>query len=197
MARKSEVMMDLIHRRQFSALPGVEEFVRTLWRRLPAGHLLGALREEIEAMLEGISLRDCFPIITAAEDVTVGKPDPSGYLQTMKQVARKSRPQAGAERLPDRRRRADGNPFGAGRRFSGAGGGDELSAGKPCRSQLAREDIGSGGGQSGDAETGVESVRVRLILSRCNKPAHARDRHGNILMLGISKLPWRYSLVDD
>jgi sugar-phosphatase len=33
-------------------------------------------------MLEGISLRDCFKVIVAAEDVAVGKPDPSGYLMT-------------------------------------------------------------------------------------------------------------------
>src|ERR1700683_554608 len=87
MTRKSEVMMDLIYRRQFGALPGAAEFVRTLWRRCPLAICSGALREEIEAMLEGIALRDCFPIITAAEDVTVGKPDPSGYLQTMKMLA--------------------------------------------------------------------------------------------------------------
>ncbi|HWE01645.1 MAG TPA: HAD family phosphatase [Tepidisphaeraceae bacterium] len=89
MARKSGVMMDLIYRKQFSALPGVEEFVRTLWRRCPLAICSGALREEIEAMLEGIALRDCFPIITAAEDVAVGKPDPSGYLQTMHALAQK------------------------------------------------------------------------------------------------------------
>jgi len=43
-------------------------------------------REEIEAMLEGISLRDCFPVIVAAEDVTIGKPDPQGYLMAIKQL---------------------------------------------------------------------------------------------------------------
>ena len=80
MARKSRVMMDLIRRRQFHALPGVEEFVRTLWRRGPLAICSGGLREEIEAMLEGIALRDCFGVIVAAEDVEVGKPDPSGYL---------------------------------------------------------------------------------------------------------------------
>ena len=80
MARKSRVMMDLIRRRQFQALPGVEEFVRTLWRRGPLAICSGALREEIETMLEGIALRDCFAVIVAAEDVEVGKPDPSGYL---------------------------------------------------------------------------------------------------------------------
>jgi beta-phosphoglucomutase-like phosphatase (HAD superfamily) len=50
----------------------------------------GALREEIEAMLEGVSLRDCFGVIVAAEDVTVGKPDPSGYLKTMHMLAQRS-----------------------------------------------------------------------------------------------------------
>jgi beta-phosphoglucomutase len=89
MTRKSEVMMDLIHRRQFHALPGVEEFVRGLWRRYPLAICSGALREEIEAMLEGVALRDCFQTIVAAEDVAVGKPDPAGYLLTTKLVGEK------------------------------------------------------------------------------------------------------------
>ena len=89
MARKSRVMMRLIHSRPFSALPGVEEFVRTLWRRCPLAICSGALREEIEAMLEGVRLRDCFPVIVSAEDVTVGKPDPSGYLLTAQLLGEK------------------------------------------------------------------------------------------------------------
>jgi len=80
MARKSEVMMELIEKRKYHSLPGVEEFVRGLWRHYPLAICSGALREEIEAMLEGISLRDCFSLIVAAEDVAVGKPDPQGYF---------------------------------------------------------------------------------------------------------------------
>lgn len=91
MANKSRVMMDLIGRRQFSPLPGVEEFVRGLWRERPLAICSGALREEIEAMLEGIALRDCFGVITAAEDVTVGKPDPQGYLQTVEKIAERTK----------------------------------------------------------------------------------------------------------
>lgn len=87
--KKSEIMMRLIEERKFSALPGVNEFVRSLWRRCPLAICSGALREEIEAMLEGIGLRDCFPVIVAAEDVTVGKPDPSGYLLTAKLVSQR------------------------------------------------------------------------------------------------------------
>src|ERR1700730_1073397 len=90
MTRKSEAMMELIQNRQYHALPGVEEFVRGLWRHYPLAICSGALREEIEAMLEGISLRDCFPIIVAAEDVTVGKPDPQGYLLTLKLLGEKA-----------------------------------------------------------------------------------------------------------
>jgi len=87
--RKSEVVMELIEVRPPLALPGVEEFVRGLWRHYPLAICSGALREEIEAMLEGVRLRDCFSIITAAEDVTVGKPDPSGYLQTVRLLGEK------------------------------------------------------------------------------------------------------------
>lgn len=89
MAGKSKVMTELIEGRKFSALPGVEEFVRGLWRRHPLGICSGALRDEIEAMLEGISLRDCFSVIVSAEDVTVGKPDPQGYRQTLQLMSEK------------------------------------------------------------------------------------------------------------
>lgn len=89
MANKSQVMMQLIERKQFAALPGVEAFVRSLWRDRPLAICSGALREEIEAMLEAVSLRDCFPVITAAEDVTVGKPDPQGYLMTVERLSQK------------------------------------------------------------------------------------------------------------
>jgi beta-phosphoglucomutase-like phosphatase (HAD superfamily) len=83
---KSERMMDLIRRRRFHALPGVEEFVRALWRHVPLAICSGGLREEIEAMLEGVALRDCFQFIVAAEDVTVGKPDPQGYLLCVRRI---------------------------------------------------------------------------------------------------------------
>ena len=91
MTRKSEVMMDLIRRRKLEALPGAEEFVRGLWRHCPLGICSGALREEIEAMLEGVALRDCFTAIVAAEDVDVGKPDPRGYVLAAKLLSDKAK----------------------------------------------------------------------------------------------------------
>jgi HAD superfamily hydrolase (TIGR01509 family) len=84
-------MMELIARRKLEALPGAEEFVRALWRHCPLGICSGGLREEIEVMLEGVALRDCFSVITAAEDVDVGKPHPKGYLLTMEHLAEKAK----------------------------------------------------------------------------------------------------------
>jgi HAD superfamily hydrolase (TIGR01509 family) len=87
LTRKGEMTMELIGRQHYHALPGVEEFVRGLWRHYPLAICSGARREEIEAMLEGVKLRDCFPTIVAAEDVPVAKPDPAGYLLTTKLVS--------------------------------------------------------------------------------------------------------------
>ncbi len=90
MARKSRIMMDLIHRRQFQRCRASRSS-SALWRHVPLGICSGGLREEIETMLEGVSLRDCFPVIVAAEDVTIGKPDPMGYLLTATLLAEKTK----------------------------------------------------------------------------------------------------------
>ena len=91
MTRKGEMTMELIGRRQYQALEGVEELVRGLWRHYPLAIVSGARRDEIEAMLEGVRLRDCFPTIVAAEDVSVGKPDPMGYLLAVKLISERTK----------------------------------------------------------------------------------------------------------
>ena len=40
-------------------------------------------------MLEGVSLRDCFKVIIAAEDVTLGKPNPQGYRLAAQKISEK------------------------------------------------------------------------------------------------------------
>ncbi len=88
-ARKRKIAEALIYSKHYTALPGVEETVRALWRNYPLAICSGGMSSEIELMLEGIRLRDCFRVIVSAEDVTVGKPDPECYLR-------------GAERLGQR-----------------------------------------------------------------------------------------------
>jgi HAD superfamily hydrolase (TIGR01509 family) len=88
-ARKKVVAERLIHATQYKPLPGVEETVRALWRHYPLAICSGALSSEIELMLEGVRLRDCFRVIVSAEDVTVGKPDPECYLRGVELLARR------------------------------------------------------------------------------------------------------------
>ena len=84
--RKTACMHEIIRAGEAPAMPGAVEFVRGL-RDYPLAICSGALRSEIEEMLDGVKLREHFPIIVAAEDVAVGKPDPSGYLLAARLVS--------------------------------------------------------------------------------------------------------------
>jgi len=64
--------------------PGIPEFVRHAARAYPLAIASGALRHEIEYILEEAGLRKAFLHITSAEDVTRGKPDPQPFLVTWK-----------------------------------------------------------------------------------------------------------------
>ncbi len=87
LSAKAAAANDLMSRGEFHALPGAAAFImRLASRQIPMAICSGALRDEIETMLCGIGLRQHFPVIVAAEDVEVGKPDPSGYLLAMKRL---------------------------------------------------------------------------------------------------------------
>jgi beta-phosphoglucomutase len=85
--RKKVIAESLIHEKRYDALPGVEAVVRGLWRTYPLAICSGALGTEIELILDGIRLRDCFRVIVSAEDVTMGKPDPECYLRGVELLA--------------------------------------------------------------------------------------------------------------
>ncbi|MFO0773979.1 MAG: HAD family phosphatase [Nitrospiraceae bacterium] len=59
--------------------PGVVELVRSAAARMPLAIASGALRGEIELILEVAGLRACFRHITSAEDVSRGKPNPECF----------------------------------------------------------------------------------------------------------------------
>jgi beta-phosphoglucomutase len=67
--------------------PGSRELVRALAAELPLGIASGALRTEIEAILDAGGLRGAFTGIVGAEDVRRGKPDPEPYLTAMARLA--------------------------------------------------------------------------------------------------------------
>jgi beta-phosphoglucomutase len=63
--------------------PGVQEFVVDAAVLYPIAIASGALRPEIELVLEQIGIRKAFRHITSAEDVTNGKPNPEPFLHAL------------------------------------------------------------------------------------------------------------------
>ena len=63
--------------------PGVREFVEEAAATYPIAIASGALRPEIELILEQAGLRKAFRHITSAEDVTKSKPDPQPFLHAL------------------------------------------------------------------------------------------------------------------
>jgi beta-phosphoglucomutase len=91
--RKAGLLVDFIARGEYEAMPGAVPLVKALAEHYPLAICSGALRQEIESMLAGVGLRECFRTIVAAEDVAVGKPDPQGYKMTAGQIGQLSQQQ--------------------------------------------------------------------------------------------------------
>lgn len=78
-ANKAQVFQEVIVD-GVSAYPGVLKLVRKLHdTKVPLAICSGALRSDIEPILEQLDLKDCFEIIVSADDVSSSKPDPACY----------------------------------------------------------------------------------------------------------------------
>ena len=93
MQRKARAYLESVQEHQV-IFPGVREFVRESAAAYPLAIASGALRHEIEVILEHAGLRKEFLHITSAEDVTRGKPDPQPFLQALNGLNRQRREQA-------------------------------------------------------------------------------------------------------
>lgn len=101
-----EVVRDLMRKKAVAYLdsikdhlvifPGVREFVREAAETYPLAIASGALRPEIELILEQAGIRNAFLHITSAEDVSRGKPDPQPFQYALAGLQR-HRPSLGLE----------------------------------------------------------------------------------------------------
>jgi HAD superfamily hydrolase (TIGR01509 family) len=62
----------------------VREAVRYAAERVPLAICSGAARAEIEPVVEAAGLAEYFRVIVSSDDVVHGKPDPEGYLNTLR-----------------------------------------------------------------------------------------------------------------
>jgi len=77
--RKALIFQEII-RDGISAYPGVINLIRKIHTsRTPLAISSGALRSDIEPILETLGITDCFDVIVTAEDVAKSKPDPESY----------------------------------------------------------------------------------------------------------------------
>jgi len=68
-------------------ITGVREFLDLLrGAQVPIAICSGALRPEIELILEEAGLRNRFDVIVSAEDVHRGKPDPEGFILALRRI---------------------------------------------------------------------------------------------------------------
>lgn len=81
-ARKARAYLDHI-KQHLVIFPGVRELVREAAGRYRLAIASGALRHEIEFILEQAGIRKEFEHITSSEDVARGKPDPEGFLHAL------------------------------------------------------------------------------------------------------------------
>jgi HAD superfamily hydrolase (TIGR01509 family) len=79
--------------------PGVPELVARLAAEFPLAICSGARQREIEYILEASGLRRHFRVITSADAIHAGKPDPAGYLATLRALEESVAPLAAAECL--------------------------------------------------------------------------------------------------
>jgi beta-phosphoglucomutase len=84
-ARKGERMQELMASGSV-LFPGVVAFIREAAVAVPVAIASGALRHEIEEILETAHLRPLFPVIVASGDTTESKPSPAPYRRAFEQL---------------------------------------------------------------------------------------------------------------
>ncbi|CAH2030297.1 HAD family hydrolase [Trichlorobacter ammonificans] len=77
--RKAELFQEIVAQ-GVPPYPGVVALIRRLRaEEVPLAVCSGALRSDIEPILAGLAIGDCFSCIVTAEDVEHSKPDPASY----------------------------------------------------------------------------------------------------------------------
>jgi len=66
--------------------PGVVDLIKTLSGAIPLAISSGALRSDIDPVLEQLSLGGAFDLMVTAEEVQASKPDPASYLLAIKRL---------------------------------------------------------------------------------------------------------------
>ena len=108
--RKNQLLLSETRNKSL-LLPGVRAFLEQVKGKYYFAIVSGALRNEIEAILNASGLSDHFQVIVGADDVSEGKPHPEGFLQAIRLLNRDFVP-ASEILLPEECLAIDDSPWG-------------------------------------------------------------------------------------
>ncbi len=84
--RKAILFRDYTANHKPQLFPGVEEFVTEAGKRYRLAIASGGRREQIDYALKDTPIEQAFEVIVSAEDISLGKPDPAIYKQTLQRL---------------------------------------------------------------------------------------------------------------
>ncbi|HJV65116.1 MAG TPA: HAD family phosphatase [Geomonas sp.] len=91
MEEKAQAFLDIVST-GVAAYPGVVELISSISGNLPLALCSGALRSDIDPILEQLSLTGAFDCLVTADEVSASKPDPESYRLAVRRLQ---------ERFPD------------------------------------------------------------------------------------------------
>ena len=83
--QKRRLYLEMIER-DLAPLPGVQQLVRSAAKHWPLAIYSGAIRCEVDLVVQRLGLDGCFKAIVTSEDVSAGKPDPEGYVLALERL---------------------------------------------------------------------------------------------------------------
>ena len=86
---KKSILFDKYLREDIKLFPGVRDFVNRLNEQYLLAIGSGALKHEIEFILQDAGIREKFLVIVSAEDVGKCKPDPEVFLKVLQRINEK------------------------------------------------------------------------------------------------------------
>ncbi|NCC53140.1 MAG: HAD family phosphatase [Spartobacteria bacterium] len=78
--KKAKAFMRIAASAEVRLYPGVEALLKSLRGHLPLALCSGALRSDVDPILNRFDLASCFDVMVTAEEVRRSKPDPESYL---------------------------------------------------------------------------------------------------------------------
>jgi len=84
--RRKAIYVKAVMERGVQILPGAGELIRLASQRYPLAIASGALRSEIQSVVNGGALAGCFTAIVSAEDVPRSKPYPDPFLRALELI---------------------------------------------------------------------------------------------------------------